>query len=56
MSPERESGIGLIVLMLATLGAGVLVNGVIENATVAFIVCVVFFSVGLQVGDKVLKR
>ncbi len=56
MTPEQESGIGLIVLLLATLGVGVLANGIIGNATVAFIVCGVFFGVGLQVGDKILKR
>jgi hypothetical protein len=56
MTPEQEGGVGLVVLLLATLGLGALVNGIIGNATVAFIACVAFFGVGLQVGDKLLKR
>jgi hypothetical protein len=56
MTPEQAGGVGLAVLLLATLGVGVLVNGIIGDATVAFVACVASFGVGLQASDKIFKR
>ncbi len=55
MTPEQRGSIGLIFLILAALGAAALVNGITNNATVAFLGAAAVFSVGLTMGDKLLK-
>lgn len=55
MTPEQRGSIGLIFLILAALGAAALVNGITNSETVAFLVAVSVFGVGLTMGDKLLK-
>ena len=55
MTPEQRGVIGLIFLILAALGAAALVNGITNNATVAFLGAAAVFSFGLTMGDKLIK-
>ena len=55
-SRERSASFLLVLLILATIIFGAVLNAVLGNAQLAFIGCVVFFGLGLKFGDGLLPR